>query len=109
MRTHGSAGGAGPHPRYSPMVRGGRVRGSSRGRASSHSSRATLALPLPFASWWLGHEEGAWTREDPDAAERLARERPADANATARRLTELARPLGIELQVLRSSDSELAP
>jgi hypothetical protein len=92
------------------MVRGGRVRRLfSWAGLVALLAAATLALPLPFASWWLGHEEGAWTREDPDAAERLARERPADANATARRLTELARPLGIELQVLRSSDSELAP
>jgi hypothetical protein len=70
---------------------------------------ATLALPQAFAAWWLGREEGAWAREDPDAAERLERERPAGANETARRLTELARPLGIELQVLRSSDPEIAP
>jgi hypothetical protein len=70
---------------------------------------ATLALPHFFAAWWLRLEERAWARTDPRASELLERERPEGANETARRLTELARPLGVELLVFRSADTDLAP
>lgn len=70
---------------------------------------ATLALPHLLTASWLRYEKHAWTRADPDAAARLEHERPTGANRTALRLTELARPLGVELQVFRSADPELAP
>jgi hypothetical protein len=77
---------------------------------------ATAALPVAsvgsaylVAAGWLRFEGRAWMRDDPAGAAALGRLRPADADATARRLIELARPLGIELGAFRSSEVDLAP
>lgn len=70
---------------------------------------ATLVLPSLVSAWWLRHERRAWTRDDPRGADLLDREQPMGANETARRLAAIVRPLGIELDVFRSSDPELAP
>lgn len=64
---------------------------------------AALAVLHPSTAWWLRREERAWKDED-------SHTRPRGApDATARSLIDLARPLGIELQVFRSSDPELSP
>ena len=95
-------GGAGAHPRYSL---GGWRR--SRRRRLLAWTLAAAALPVVslgcaylLAAGWLRWERRAWIRDQPAGAEALGRLRRADADATARRLIELARPLGIELGVL---------
>jgi hypothetical protein len=75
---------------------------------------AAVALPVVVvaaahlgAAGWLRWERRAWNRDDPAGAAALARWHPADGDATARRLIELARPLGIELGSFRSSETDL--
>jgi hypothetical protein len=112
MRFHGSAGGAQAHSRYIPAVADTRRpwrRIVGWAGAAAGLAVAAVALPLLLAAGWLRYEKHAWTRADPRAAGRLDGERPEGANETARRLTELVRPLGVELQVFRSSDPDLAP
>jgi hypothetical protein len=69
----------------------------------------TLALTYLAAAGWLRHERRAWVRDDPSGAEALGRLRTAEANETARRLIALAQPIGIELAVFRSSETDLRP
>lgn len=70
--------------------------------AATGLGTAALALIYPFTAWWLHREERAWG-EGP-----IARSRPTP-DRTASNLIDLARPVGIELQVFRSSDPELSP
>ena len=70
---------------------------------------AALALPALLAGGWLVYEDRAWSREDPDSAEVLAGRQPAAIDETGRLLTDLARPIGIDLRGLQPSDTEFDP
>jgi hypothetical protein len=70
---------------------------------------AALGLPAVLAGGWLLYEERAWSRDDPGATALLAGREPEAANDTARRLTELARVIGVDLRGLQPSDTDLDP
>ncbi len=72
--------------------------------AAAASPAVVLGSVHLVAKAWLGVERKTWIRDEPAAAAVLARLRSADADATARHLIELARPLGIELGSFRSSE-----
>ncbi|MET0556587.1 MAG: hypothetical protein ABW221_26350 [Vicinamibacteria bacterium] len=69
----------------------------------------TLGLAYAAAGGALRLERRAWIRDDPGGAAALDRLRPAGADETARRLIAAARPIGIELALLRSSETDLRP
>jgi hypothetical protein len=109
MRTHGSAGGTGPHPRYSRAVTR-RLRWAFWWTCLvTVLLLATLEVPYAVAAWWLRHEEGAWAREDARGARALGERRVLGANEAARRLADLAGPIGVELAGFRPSDAAFDP
>jgi hypothetical protein len=57
--------------------------------------------------WWLREEERAWSREVEPTRSLLDRHPEVETNATARRLEQIARPLGIDFG--ESSPSKASP
>jgi hypothetical protein len=70
---------------------------------------AVLAVPYGWAEVRIRMERRAWSRADPAGASAIAGQPTAPANGTARRLVELARPLGLDLRALHVADDQLVP